>query len=400
MKTKTFKICTALVSLAIFSVANMTAFAASDSTKPSDVENFKGTALDASVKLTWDAATDNVAVTGYKVYYGLKPVAKSGETYDSNKDAGSVLNYTLTGLTNDKKYYFLFFFYDAAGNESGSWAKEISLTPVKGAAGSDKEAPKVSSAVAMNKEQVKVVFSEAVVLPLQDPQDAFTVEDDNFKPLAVLKAEMDKDDKEEKIVVLTTAAQKKDVKYKLTVGIDLKDKAGNPIISGTSDIAGFTGSDAEKPAEDKKAPEVTKVESMDSTHVIVTFNEGIVLGIDPSKNFSVMQEADSKKTLDVLGVELGKNGAGVEDASAIVTTSAQENVNYVVVVSGVKDADSNEINPAKGSGKFMGASAKAEKEGGDKIKDIIPPKDVLNLLAKKTLDAKNYIVTLTWSMPI
>ncbi|MDO5981445.1 fibronectin type III domain-containing protein [Flavivirga spongiicola] len=63
---------------------------------------------DTTVDLSWTAATDNIAVTGYKVY----------------KDAvlettlGSVLTYQVTGLTAATAYNFTVTALDAAGNES------------------------------------------------------------------------------------------------------------------------------------------------------------------------------------------------------------------------------------------------------------------------------------------
>ncbi|MDO5981446.1 fibronectin type III domain-containing protein [Flavivirga spongiicola] len=63
---------------------------------------------DTTVDLSWTAATDNIAVTGYKVY----------------KDAvlettlGNVLTYQVTGLTASTAYNFTVTALDAAGNES------------------------------------------------------------------------------------------------------------------------------------------------------------------------------------------------------------------------------------------------------------------------------------------
>ena len=62
---------------------------------------------DTTIDLSWTAATDNIAVTGYKVY-------KDGvET-----SLGNVLNYQVTGLTASTAYSFTVKAIDAAGNES------------------------------------------------------------------------------------------------------------------------------------------------------------------------------------------------------------------------------------------------------------------------------------------
>ncbi len=66
------------------------------------------TQTDSSASLTWTAATDNVAVTGYKIY-------KDG-TLEST--LGNILNYNVTGLTASTAYNFTVTTLDAAGNES------------------------------------------------------------------------------------------------------------------------------------------------------------------------------------------------------------------------------------------------------------------------------------------
>jgi len=79
-----------------------------------DVENptaptlASGTVAETTVDLSWSGATDNVAVTGYKVYVGgiLETTL------------GNVLNYQVTGLTGSTSYDFNVRALDAAGNES------------------------------------------------------------------------------------------------------------------------------------------------------------------------------------------------------------------------------------------------------------------------------------------
>ncbi len=390
-----------IASLAVVVMSmGFTAFAAVDKNPPSDVIGLKGIALNAGAKISWDAATDNLKVAGYQVHYDVKSVQNPGEKYAFIKDVGNVLTYNVTGLENGKKYYFSIIAYDEAKNESANWgAPEASVTPTADAPeAKDNTAPQVSKATALSKEQVKVVFSEAVVIPKDKPEDAFQIEDeDTLEPLAILKAEMDEEDKNNKTVVLTTAPQTEKSKYKLTVGIDVEDTFGNTIISGTSDTAEFDGSGANKVAEDTKGPEVVKVEPMDNTHVIVTFNETIVLGIDPSQNFNIVEAADATKQLQVLGVELGKNTENVEDSSAIVTTSSQAEKKYTVSVLGLKDNGGNEISSSKATGEFTGVK---EVKPPANIEDILPPKDVAKLMAAYVFDAGKYVVNLSWENPV
>ncbi len=376
-----------------------TAFAAiipPDSESPSYVTGIKGTALNQAAKIEWDAAVDNVKVTGYQVWYGLTSIKAAGSEYEHTVDAGDVLSYTITDLENDKTYYFSVVAYDAAGNESTSWGlPEVSVKPT-GSSGEveDTTAPQVSSASALNKVEVKVTFSEAVVLPTVDAQNAFNIENnDTLETLDVTKAELDEEDNLDKTVILTTAEQTENVEYKLTAMIDIEDKSGNPIISGTSDTAIFAGSGAEKTAEDIAGPEVLTVSAVDNTHVTVTFNEPVVLTIEPNEDFSIIEEADGSKSLGIFGVELSENSAEVDDTVALLTTAPQEEKSYVLVASKLTDEADNEVNPAKGSAVFMGVKSSASGE------DKTPPKDVAKFLAEVVLQADKYIVKLAWEIP-
>lgn len=389
-----------LLTVAMFATLSLTAFAV-DTENPSDITSLDATALDSAILLEWSEATDDTGVEGYTIYYGLDSVTAQGQEYDLNKDVGDVLEYTMTELENGTPYYFSVVAYDEAGNESLAWAPEASATPSADAGDDeeeDTEAPQVTDAEALNREEVKVVFSEDIVLPEEDPQDAFQIEnDDNFEPLIVIDAKMDEDAegvKNEDTVILTTDVQEEGVVYKLTVGIDIKDKADNPVISGTSDTAIFTGS-----GEEKVVPsdlELVDIESVDNTHIMVNFSKKVVLDIDPSENFVISTEGESPVELEVLGVQLGTNDEGVEEASVLITTAPQEEIDYNVSVKNITDEDGNEM--ADTSDFFTGMAA-AEGGDDDEVEDIIAPLDVANLLAEKVLEAEKYLVTLKWDIP-
>ncbi|MEI0737602.1 fibronectin type III domain-containing protein [Paenibacillus sp. JTLBN-2024] len=70
-----------------------------------------GTPTSSSVSLSWNAATDNVGVTGYRIYKGLRLPDPFPERS---------LNYTVTGLNPDTAYTFTVRAIDAAGNESAN----------------------------------------------------------------------------------------------------------------------------------------------------------------------------------------------------------------------------------------------------------------------------------------
>lgn len=367
---------------------------AQDTESPSDVENFQGTAYNGAVRLTWDAATDDTGVAGYYLHYGLTSVDEPGESYDDFVDVGNVIEYSLTGLDNDAEYFFSVVAYDAEDNESLRWAEEISLTPTESAGDySDSEAPTVSSAEALNKVQVRIVFSEAVVLPSEDPQDAFQVEDDDLlEPLIVTAAEMDDEDGSNASVILTTEEQVDGATYTLTVSSDVEDASGNPINSGTSDTAIFTGSGAEMAASDDVAPELVSVEVVDNSNIKVEFDEAIVLNIDPSENFMIVEENDVTSILTVLGVELMANSDGIVDAAALITTSPQSEVSYVVTAVEVEDESGNEVSVAKSSGLFTGVAV----EEDDDEEDVEAPVDASEFIAEIAEEAGKFLVTLKW----
>jgi len=379
----------------LIATTSLTAFAA-DVEPPSPVENLQATAQNGAVHLTWDEATDDTGVAGYQVHYDVSPVTKTGESYSNVEDVKDVVEFTVEGLDNGTKYYFSVIAYDAAGNESQKWAKEASATPSGDIV--DEEAPQVSEAEALNKEEVKVVFTEAVVLPEEDPENEFDIlSDDTFEPLVVLDAIMDEDDRTNKTVILTTGDQNDGENYVLTVGIGVEDMAGNSIISGTSDTAAFVGNGDEKPLEDMEGPELVSIEVVDNENIKVYFNEAVVLGIDPAENFVIAEESDPTKFLEVLGVELiaGKNR--VEDAGVAIKTSKQtDETSYVLTVVDLEDEAGNVVSDAKSSGLFAGVAA------GEVVTPPVTnltPEDVAEFMANAVLEGDKYIVKLTWSVP-
>ncbi|MBI2609940.1 fibronectin type III domain-containing protein [Candidatus Giovannonibacteria bacterium] len=80
-----------------------------DTIAPSVPAGLTATAISSSqINLSWAASTDNVAVTGYKIYRGGVQIATSNTTSYSN-----------IGLTASTLYSYTVAAYDAAGNTSG-----------------------------------------------------------------------------------------------------------------------------------------------------------------------------------------------------------------------------------------------------------------------------------------
>ena len=67
----------------------------------------------STIDLEWTAATDNIAVTDYKVYK-----SDDGITYDSGTSVGNILTHTYPGLSSGTQYWFKITALDAALNES------------------------------------------------------------------------------------------------------------------------------------------------------------------------------------------------------------------------------------------------------------------------------------------
>jgi chitodextrinase len=76
---------------------------------------WSGTAWGADLTLAWNAATDDVGVTGYRIYYRIAPAAY---LLANSVDMGNALTGTVTGLTAATLYYFCVTAHDVVPNES------------------------------------------------------------------------------------------------------------------------------------------------------------------------------------------------------------------------------------------------------------------------------------------
>ena len=101
-----------------------------DTTAPSIPANLtQDTVTSSSVTISWDASTDDVAVTGYKIY---RDAVEVGDV--------AVATFTESGLTDDTTYTYTVSAYDAAANES---AQSTGLDVTTDAIIVDTEAPSV-----------------------------------------------------------------------------------------------------------------------------------------------------------------------------------------------------------------------------------------------------------------
>lgn len=386
-----------------------TTVAVADTVPPSDVENLKATPADGAAGLTWNVSTDNVGVKGYKLYYGTKSVTSDGGSYDKGPvDVGNKISYNVTGLTNGSKYYFSMTAYDAAGNESTNYSVEASATPLHGAA--DKEAPKVTKAEAMDKSHVKITFNEAVQLPAKNPENAFSIKNDvSGVQLQVKSAVLDSADVSNKSALLETANQQAGASYILTAGIDVKDLIGNPIVSGTSDTAAFTGTDllvstqqvtppAQTQQATKQGPQLVTVQALDGTHVQVTFDKPVILKKNAAENFIITEEKVLENTLDVTGVTSSPDGS-----QAILTTAPMKAIGYNLIAVDITDTQGNALSVENNATVFTGAASvpsttttqqSTQQTVTPGAADVVAPEDATNFTAAMI---KKLIVSLNWT---
>ncbi len=380
---------------------------APDATAPSDVENVKAVAGDATVTLSWDLATDDVGVKGYYVYAGLETVNEEDEEYTFDPtDVGDVVSAEVSGLENDTTYYFAVTAYDAAGNESENFSVEVSATPEAGLGEEeDTEAPTVVAAEAVSKIEVDVEFSEKVELPEDNPEQAFSIEtEETLELLDVLDAVVLEDSK---VIRLTTDKQTKDVSYILTATIDVVDLAGNPIVSGTSDTASFVGSDKASEADDEEGPKVDSVEFTDYNHLLVNFDETVVLGLVPTDHFEVkLKGSATAEPLEVSGVVLGTNTKNKQPKASVALTLAEMEAGktYVVTVTNITDEALNKIQTAHNSAEVVASGEGAEGEGEEGEGEVeVGLKDPAKLLAEALSEvvdeAEVWKVLLKWTLP-
>jgi len=393
-----------MLAIALFSNSGMLyAQGEIDIIEPSDVENLKATPGDSQIKLTWDAAKDNIGVTGYKIYRGTKSVKNPDDIYDLPAiPLANLTTYDVKNLTNGQKYFFTVTAIDGAGNESISYAIEAQATPSSDEQKRDAsiednaKAPEVKKVEAKDGLTVLVEFSEPVWLPQESPKSAFKIrKTSNEAQLVVEKAEIYSEDKTGATILLTTAPQEKGAEYEVTVGFEIQDYYDNPLISGTSDTGVFNGKEAptkspppedpkDKPSADTDAPRVISAVADFNDRITVSMSEAVVLPPNAKDSVMIVSKKDGSK-LAVKTVS-----ASVDGKLIFVTTATQMADDYEVKLTKFKDIAGNEINSA---GASWTVSGNAPRQSG--IQDLIPPEDVTKLVAKLK-NAQENVVELKW----
>ncbi len=401
----------ALMAISLLMIAPIARADDTDVQVPSDVENLEAFAGEESVNLSWDMATDNVLVTGYKIYYGVESVTgDSGEYTFDPIETDDDISYELTGLTADITYYFAITALDATGNESEYYSNEVSATPVAAILDevADTEAPYMVEAISVDKMTAEISFSEEVDLPT-DAANAFSIIGlENDEELEVLDAYTS--DENQSVVIVTTGTQEAGVSYMITVNTSVTDKTGNAVVSGTLDSAVFDGTDAEPTIEDDVAaddeaaddvvadeevdtesPEIKDVEADDTLiSVVVTFDDDVVLPTEnPETAFGIYLADDRTAILTVLSATQDET-----DLSKVVLATSEQSPgeDYVLQVTGITDLSGNEFtNDFDRTVNFTAAVIE--------IADLIPPEDITSFLAE-LIDGLPTSVDLSWTASI
>ncbi|MBM7614803.1 hypothetical protein JOC73_001317 [Alkaliphilus hydrothermalis] len=244
---------------------------ATDTTKPTVVSAVAGSAT--TVKVTFSEIMDDVtAKQAYNYYLGTELGYPSAVAKDTVVTNGTV--WVLTTKTQESKVYTV----DVTGikDKSGNVVDEDNDTATFGGLGTaDTTAPKVSSAVALNKQEIKITFNEKI--------DAATVANTDFAfavlsgtetattrvgvvgtPDAVVVAS----DKMSATVAFQTAELTSGVIYRVTVAT-INDANGVAIAAAnhTADFAGINAAN--------EAPKVTSIIAIDNRTLKVTFSEKV-----------------------------------------------------------------------------------------------------------------------------
>ncbi len=208
-------------------------------------------AIAGNVEISWDA-NQEPDLAGYKVYYGQE----TGK-YVANVDAKLALKYVFSNLTEGQTYFFVVTAYDTAGNESVYSVEVSTEVPV-----SDKTAPTLVSARALDQNKVEAQFSEPIT-----KNSAEQIANYGLAPFIIINSAALQADT--RTVILTTAAHVDGTTYTLSVQ-NIQDRATPPNTIIAPATASYQFSLA-----DTQPPTVAEVRALDHVKVEVRFDERI-----------------------------------------------------------------------------------------------------------------------------
>jgi chitodextrinase len=176
-----------------------------DTESPSTPTSLSATTISSSqINLSWDASTDNVGVTGYKIFRNGTQITTATNT-----------TYSDTILFPSTTYTYAVSAYDAAGNESAK-STFVSVTTL-----ADTNPPTITSVSASgDPTNVTVVFSEPVEQASATNAANYQIDNGSTVSSASLNSDL-------KTVTLTTSPHNEEITYRLTVN-NVRDRAANP----------------------------------------------------------------------------------------------------------------------------------------------------------------------------
>ena len=254
----------------------------------------------------------------------------------------------------------------------------------------------MTDASALTSTLLTVEFSEDIVLP-SGAASAFSIESAEGEMLEIYDAYLSDDPT---VVFVVTAEQTAGAQYILTAGIDIEDEAGNPIVSGTSDTAVFTGSAVDEMVdedmdENEVEDEVTVpvgdgfmlelVDSVELNELVLTFSEEVG-NADPD-SFTIQLLDNALIDVPVLAVSIDD-----EDASVVTLVTEDMEAGYEYMLS-IDDLVLNKD----------GAALSGDSEGYEfvaltlDLADLVAPEDVTDLLAS-AVDETTALVSWTASI--
>lgn len=372
---------------------------------PGNVTGPDATAIDAtSIGLTWNGVTDaeDNPVDHYRIYYGTFSVFEEGAgEYENELDTPTNnTSYVISGLTSDTTYYFSVTGISSDNLESEEYSFEASATTLAGEAVpaevQDTTSPTVTSVSAPDKMHVKLVFSEAVQLPDVVPEASFGIVE-QINPaniLTVNSATIDPADPVGMTVLLETSEQTANVNYIVTAGVAVKDLAGNPIVSGSTDSGLFLGSSVEPPAMELPAAELpaAQAEVVDCDKDLGCFVQHLSVC-----SAAMVKESDAE-------YEYKLEITGIEGADCLIKYTAEKHPN--VLFSGT-DMECKVVQGAYTPETYKEALSLENCDGTlvdgyveIEMVDTTPPENITNLLLTFREQLEKFVVIMNWTASI
>jgi hypothetical protein len=188
----------------------------SDNEAPTVPAGLTATAISSSqINLSWSASTDNVGVTGYRIYRDGVQIATTSTT-----------SYSDTGLSPLTTYTYTVSAIDLAGNESGQ-SSQVSATTQQ----PDTTPPTITSVIADASTQVTVVFSEPIEEISATNVSNYSIDNGITVSTATLDSDL-------MTVILTTSEHVDGTSYILTVN-NIKDLASTPNVIAPNTTASY-----------------------------------------------------------------------------------------------------------------------------------------------------------------